>query len=190
MVFHMVDGEADEHAAELADDRRQRRARDAHRRAPEQAEDHDRVENDVDDRTRHLAAHLVHGLARHLKQALHRNLHEQAQRKDGTDQHVLLAHFGNFGVPGHRGEQRFRADDAENGECHEAQDRDEDAVLCDALGLLVILFAQTARQQRVDTDRRADGDRDHQVLHREHKAHGRERVLAEHGYENTVYNII
>ena len=68
----------------------------------EQSEDQNRIQNNINDRAESLSDHVVNGLACGLQQSLKCNLHEDTDRHDTDDSHVLCTVFDDQRVAGLR----------------------------------------------------------------------------------------
>ena len=90
-VFRLIEHETKRHAADLADDGSDGRARNAHSRAAQQTEDHNGVQNDVDDRARQLGHHGQHRVAGSLHHALKADAEEQTEAENAHDAQILAA---------------------------------------------------------------------------------------------------
>ena len=167
--------------------------RDLQPRHSAQAEDQDRIEDDVDDRAGALRDEGIDGAAGRLQQALEDDLAEDAERDDGDDADILRAVADDGGVVRLRAHERLRAEDAEQGGQHRAAQGKEEAVQCRAVDLVLIFLAQRAREQGVDTDGDAGRYTDHDVLHGEGEGDGVERVLidvGDFGDEGAVNDVV
>ena len=87
----------------------------------------------------------------------------------------------------HEGAAAEETEEQKDGVAHQ---RKEHAVFGHAVGPLAVARAQSARQKRVDADRRARGQADHQVLRRKAEGHRRERLLADHADKDAVHDVV
>ena len=87
----------------------------------------------------------------------------------------------------HEGAAAEEAEEQEHGVAHQ---REEHAVFGHAVGPLAVARAQGARQKRVDADRRAGGQTDHQILRRKAEGHRRERFFADHADKDAVHHVV
>ena len=78
-IFLYIQDQPDHCRRNLAQDRRVRGARNTQLRKTKQAEDHDRVEDQVDHSTRHLRNHTVKGSAGGLQKPFKRHLEKDAK---------------------------------------------------------------------------------------------------------------
>ena len=186
----MIEDDRHDRAQALADHRRPGRAGNAHLREAEQAEDQDRVEDDIRDRTDQLRDHGIDRAAGRLKEALEGDLDENAERAQNADVQIRDAEIDD------RLNIRLRvhicADAEQAGDEHEqiAQQRQQQAVDRDLIDALGVFLPQRARQQRVDADTEADSDGNDDVLQRERHGHRRERILADARDKDTVHDVV
>ena len=166
-------------------------------REAEEAEDQDRVEDNIEDRTGGLADHTKLCASRGLQKSLEVHLEEQAQRKAGYDGEICVAVLNDLssccgvsaGLELHS-ERPVRAEDREQQERDEAAECQEDAHIGGRVGLVEALLAEGTGEQRVHTDAGTGADRDHQVLQRKCVCDCGERVLTESCDENAVHYIV
>ena len=152
----MIEDDRHDRAQALADHRRPGRAGNAHLREAEQAEDEDRVEDDIRDRTNQLRDHGIDRAAGRLQKALKRDLAEHTERAQHADIEIcdaVLDNGLNVRLCAHIGTNADQAGDE-----HEqiAQQRQQQAVDRDLIDALGVFLPQRARQQRVDADTEAD----------------------------------
>ena len=198
-VFAVVDDGGEDEGDDLADDGGDGRARRAHVKADghfEQAhvvalrQDEDGVEDDVDDGARALRDHRVEGAARGLHQPLEDHLPKEAEGPAANHRQVVHAVLHDGHVVRLREHEGAAAEEAEEQEHGVAHQREEHAVFSHAVGPLAVARAQGARQKRVDADRRAGGQTDHQVLRRKAEGHRRERFFADHADKDAVHHVV
>ena len=115
----------------------------------EEAEDHDRVKDDVNDRTGGLADHAQLGAARGLQESLEVHLEEEAQRHACDDGEVCVAVFDDFGGCGGiraglelHGERPVGAKNREQQESDKAAEGQEDAHIGGCVGPVEALLAE------------------------------------------------
>ena len=189
-VLADVHHQADRRRDPLAEDGRIGRARNTHLREAEQAEDENRVKNDVDDCARALADHRQQRAAGALQQALKEDLHENAHRADHDDGRIVDAALHDFlDVRLHL---KIRAHNRHAAE-HEDQAADEqqhDAVGRRAVHAFLVLRAQRAREHRVQAHAQTRRNRDHQVLNREGHAQRRQRVFAHARHKHGIHHVV
>ena len=189
-IFEVVERHGDDRAQALADHRRPGRAGNAHLREAEQAEDEDRVEDDVRDRTDQLRDHGIDRATGRLQETLEGDLDENAERAQNADVQVRDA------VIDDRLNIRLRAhvstDADQAGDEHEqiAQQRQQQAVDRDLIDALGVFLPQRTREQRIDADAEADSDGNDDVLQRERHGHRRERILADARDKDTVHDVV
>ena len=186
----MIEDDRHDRAQALADHRRPGRAGNAHLREAEQAEDEDRVEDDIRDRTDQLRDHGIDRAAGRLQKALKRDLAEHTERAQHADIEIcdaVLDNGLNVRLCAHIGTNADQAGDE-----HEqiAQQRQQQAVDRDLIDALGVFLPQRARQQRVDADTEADSDGNDDVLQRERHGHRRERILADARDKDTVHDVV
>ena len=163
----------------------------------EEAEDHDRVKDDVDDRASGLADHAQLGAAGGLQESLEVHLEEETKRHACDDGEVCVAVFDDFGGCGGiragfelHGERPVGAKDREQQERDKAAEGQEDAHIGGCVGPVEALLAEGTGEQRVHTDTGTGTNCDHEVLQGESIGDRGERVLTKSCYENTVYDIV
>ncbi len=154
-----------------------RRSGHAHFRETEVAEDENRVKNDIQNCAESLRDHRVKCKAGRLQQTFHRDLQENADRQPADDRHILHTIFENLRVLRLRFKKDAGAEETEQAECGEADQSEQNAVICSLIRLLIIFLTQTAGEQSVDTDTGTGGDRDHQILDRERERDGGQGVF-------------
>lgn len=96
-VFAQVEIEGERRRDNLSDDDRHRRARDPHARETAQAENHDWVEDDIDDHADALGDHRVEGAAGRLEQLFKDDLSEEAKGAEAADRQVGHTVLDNLG---------------------------------------------------------------------------------------------
>ena len=190
VVFSEVQDTGEQHGHHLADDRRRRRASHAHFREAKEPEDHDRVQNQVDDGSSGLGAHGEQRLARGLKQAFKGNLPENTKGNHRADRQILGAVIHDFANVCLSLKEKTGKEKSEDNENQRAENSQKDPIVGGPVGLLKIFLAQAFGQQGIDPHACASGDGDHQVLYRESQRYGRQRVLADHGYKHAVHNVV
>ena len=159
-VLLVVEIDGQRAAAELADDGGHGSARHAH----VQYEDEYRVEDDVDDGAQPLGVHAQQGAACALQQPLIHDLAEHAQRADGDDAQVVVAH-GDDALHLRLGtEEQVGAGQTQQGGDDEAHHSQKDAVVGHPVGPLPHTRAQRTAHQGVDAHGGAGGQTDHQIL--------------------------
>ena len=137
----------EQHTEYLADNGRERRTADAHLRERADAKDHQRVKDDVDDRTgqtlTHRDDHVAAGLLDLLAHHRDHNKNTHADRKV----RILDSVSRNRLARTECADEYTRKSPAEDEECDAADNRQSNAVLCRRVRVLLALFAQTARDQ-------------------------------------------
>ena len=190
MVFPKVQNTGKQHGHDLADYRRGGCAGYPHFWEAKKPEDHDGVQNQVDDGSGGLGAHGEQRLARGLKQAFKGNLPENAKGNHRADRQILGAVIHDFPNVCLGLEEKAGKEKPEDNESQRAEDSQENSVVGSPVGLCKIFFAQALRQQGVDPHACACGDGDHQVLYREGQRYGSQGVLADHGHKHAVHNVV
>lgn len=176
---------------QLTDDGSIGSAPDAHGRAAEEAEDHDGIEDDIDDGADALNEHGDEGLAGALQHPLGGDLHKDADGADADDGKILGAVFRDDG--GNtllHGEVELRAENPKQREYHGGADGKQQADISDFLGGLAVFLAQSAGKQGIHTHAGAGGKGDHEVLNGEGQRNGGEGILADAGDEDAIDDII
>ena len=162
----------------------------------EKAEDHDRVENDVDDRAGGLADHAQLRAPGRLQKSLKGHLEEKAERETGHDRQVSVAVrddlCGGFACAAAQlnGYGPVGAEKSEEQKCYETAEREKNAHVGGGVGFVEPLFSQRAGEKGVHTDAGTGADRNHQILQRESIGDGRERILSEPCHEDTVNDVV
>ena len=116
-----------------------------------------------------------------LQQALEQNLAEDAERGDRDHADIVHAVADDLRILAHGLHERPCAEDAEQRGKRRPARGQQHAVERGAVDPLLIPFAQRTGEQRVHADGNAGGNTDHDVLHREGKADGRQRVVVRVG---------
>lgn len=189
-VFEVVEHHGDDRTDALTDHRRPSGAGDAQLREAEQTEDQDRIEDNVRDRAGQLRDHGIDRAAGRLQEALEGDLNKNAERAQNADVQVRDAVIDdrlNIRLRAHVSTDADQACDK-----HEqiAQPREQQTVDRDLIDTLGVFLPQRARQQRVDADAEANGNRDNDVLPRKSHRHRRECILADTRDENTVHDVV
>ena len=102
--------EGERHGGNLTDDRRDCRAGNPHLRAAEEPEDHDRVQNDIDNAAQSLHQHRPDHVAGGLQHLFNRDLHLLAHTSDQDDEEILSAQLPDGGRVGEKGNKRPRGE--------------------------------------------------------------------------------
>ena len=153
-------------------------------------QDKDGVENDVDDRAGALGDHRVERSARRLHQALKNHLAIHAERKAAHHREIIHAEFHDLLVLGLREHERATAKEAEQQKDQKTNHGEENAVFGNTVGALAVARAQRTRQKRVDADRCARRQPDHQVLRGETERYGGKRLFADHADEDAIDDVV
>ena len=190
LVFGLVEDKAKRHAADLPDNRRNRRAGHAHAGHAQKAKNQDRVQHDVNNRANELRGHGKHGVARCLHHTLKGYRQKQAEAKHAHKGQVFARHFLQ------RRLRRKQAKEAPG--CKKADQKKQQipaqfqqhAVFRCGARFLRPFFAKLPADQAVDAHAQARRHRDHQHLHREGERHRRKRVGAVARHKNAIHHVI
>ena len=90
--------ESEQRCDDLPDTGGDRGAGHAHRRHAEKTEDHDRIQDDIDDRAGHLADHAVHRLTGRLEKPLEHHLIHDPGGNTGDDAQICRRHLRDFHI--------------------------------------------------------------------------------------------
>ena len=182
--------QTNQHTDNLTDDGCERCTANAHLRERSDAEDEQRVQNDVDDCTGQTLTHRNnHITGRLLNLLAHDGDHDKDTQSD-RDVRIADRLLKDGCILGKTSQERtaaqksqkYKHDTAYNGQYH--------AVFCRIVGLFLILCTQTARDQRVDTDTGADRNCDDQLLKRKDQRNGGQCTGRVSRDENTVDDIV
>lgn len=154
------------------------------------AEDEDRVQNNIDDGAQSLGEHGLDGPSGGLEETLHGDFQEDAEGKGGADGEVDGARLNDDAAVGLEGEVDPGDGKAQHQEDQIAQSGQKEGVFGGAVGHIEILFAQTAGEQGVDADGGTHCHGDHQVLIGEGQRDSGQGVLADLGHKDTVHYIV
>lgn len=163
-VLHPVEPQRGCCTDELADDRSNGRAPNAHGRAPQQAKDRDRVQNDVDHRTDDERNHGQHRVPHCLQQPLAVGLQKNPPAEHKIDRQILSAQLLHLRLPGQgagdlRGEQQPHHRKHQRRAQHQKQTGGGGTA-----GFRRLFLAQPAGKQGVQAHRRPHANGDHQKL--------------------------
>ena len=189
-VLGVIEDDRHNRAQTLADHRCPGGAGNAHLREAEQAENEDRVEDDVRDRAGQLCDHGIDRATGRLQKALKRDLAEHAERAQHADiqiRNAVLDDGLDVRLCAHIGANADQAADEHKQIAQQRQQQTVDRDLIDALG---VFLPQRARQQRIDADAEANGNGNDDVLQRERHGHGRECILTDARDKDAVHDII
>ena len=190
MVLQLVEHKAQQHAADLTDHRGRRRARHAHLREAQQAEDHDGVQNDVDHRAGQLRGHGQHGVAGSLHHALKGDGQEQAKAEHRHNAQIIGRHLLQFRVRRKYMEETVRPQQAEQQEHNESAQLQQHAAAGRFARLFGPLLPQLAADEAVDAHAQARGHGDHEQLDGKGQRYSRERVRAVARHEDAVHHVV
>ena len=192
LVFAYVQNDRHNAADDLAKDRGDRRTGHAHGGNAEcgNAEDQQRVAENVGDRAGALRDHREHRPAGRLKQTLKNKLCEQTHGENAADRQVVLAEGDDLRIVGLTAEKHIHRKKSGQNEDQAADQFDEDTLQGNALRMFLVALAKTFGQKRVDADADADTEGDHQVLNGEGDGDGGERGLTDAGNENAVNDVV
>ena len=182
--------QTERHTEYLADNGRERRTADAHLRERTDTEDHQRIKDDVDDRTGqalthrddHVAAGLLDLLAHHRDHNKNTHADRKVRILDSERRNRLTCAERTDKYTGQSPSEDEERDAADNRQCY--------TVLCRRVRVLLAPLAQTACDQRVYADTSADTDRHDQHLQRIYERNRRQRILRILGHEDTVYDVV
>ena len=192
-IFLQIKKQGEQHGNDLSDDGGDCRSRNAHFRHSKETEDHDRIEDNVNDRAESLGDHGVKGFSGRLQETLEGKLHKNAERAGENDGEVLRTVFDNkclgrfFYLDG---EEKPGAENPHQRKHDIAENAEKNAVVGCKAGVALVLCAKTARKQRIYADAGAGCNRCHQILHGERQRNGGQRILVDSGYKNAVYDIV
>ena len=202
LIFRVLKDHREDERDHLAHDRRPGRARDTHSRAAEKAVNHDRVEDDIRERTRDLRGRRQNRLARRLQELLIDAVEQVAEAQQRTDPEIRAAHAEHDRVRRLALQIDINARQSENKEHRRQHDSKKYAISGDPRRLLRILETEHAREHRADTDAGSDSERDDQHLDRKCKRERVDRVLTgvcdarlirhirdEHGIDDVVHGL-
>ena len=185
-----VDHQINRKAQGLANAGGQRRARNAQLGEGPDAEDEERVEDNI----AHTARHEGHHGQLHPAQRLKDLLKGEARHVDGGegehDAGVGDAHGEGGFVRGEAAQKPRDDGDADHGAHHAVQKRQHHAVGGGRFGLVPLACAQMQSHQRVDAYAEANGDGGEKVLDGEDEGERRHGVFADLRHKQAVYNII
>ena len=115
---------------------------------------------------------------------------EQREGEHGYHEQILFAEIDQRRIRCEPSEEGTGEEQAEHGEQQEAAGLQHDTRAGCVLGGLMVMLAQSAGNQAIDTNAKAGRQRDHQRLDRKGQRHRRERVRVVLGYENAVHDVI
>ena len=163
---------------------------DAELREAAQAEDQDRVEDDIDDGAGQLRGHGQHGQSGGLKETLEGHLEEQTDGERTNNAEVSVSCRDDLRNGGLALNERtgHKKSDAQEG--NEIQDGQEQTIVGGSIGVIKVLLAKGLGEKCVDTDAGSGAERDHEVLQRERKGNRGERVLTDLRNEDGVHNVV
>ena len=108
----------------------------------EETENHNRVEDDIQDSTGELRAHGKHGLTSRLQLALEGQLEEKSDREHADDAEVGVTRLDDFRNARLTLDKRFRHKDADEQEDDKVYDAQKESVICGIICTLKILLAE------------------------------------------------
>ena len=181
---------AADHAEKLSAHRRPGCARNAHCGEAQQAEDQDRVENDIEQRAHELHGHGCNVLALGLHDALTAHLKKHAEAERTADGKIRRPHLADGGLVRKEREKGICAEQAEQRKGQRGQQQKEQAVVGGKGGLLPAALAKAARDQGVHAHARAHRHRDHQHLDGIGQRNRGQRVLAQPRDKDAVHKVV
>ena len=194
-ILFLVKDKANDGGNKLTDHRGDSRTGYAHAGAAKETEDHDGVQDDIDDGSAELGYHGEHGVTGGLEHTLKEDRHEEAGAGRSDDSQVRGAHGEDALLVG----QVIRHDkthglagqeETEDDEKHAAQNLNQETVPGTTAGTIRIALAQTAGKQAVDTSAHTGGQSDHQHLERHGQGHSCQAVGIKTGNEDAVDDVI
>ena len=143
-----------------------------------ETEDHDRVQDDIDDGAGPLGDHIVKGSSRGLQKTLEGDLQEDPYGKQSDDGHILNAVLQDHRIVCLKGEKEAGAHKSQQREDDAAYDGQEHPVPCRIVGAFKIPFPQVPGEQGIDTYAGSGSHGDHERLDRECQRDRGQGVLA------------
>ena len=174
----------------LAENGSGRGAGDTHPGEAEEAEDHDRVKNDIDNGTCSLGDHTVEGAAGGLQEPLKSDLENRAEGHAQDDPQIDRAVLLHQGILDLRPDERTRTEQADQQEKDIGQDGKEKAVVGGFVRAVKPLLSQGLGQEGIDTDACTCRERDQHILHGEGQGDCRQGILREPRDKHTVHDIV
>ena len=116
LISRKVKKQGEQHADDLSGHRCHSGTGYLHPGKSEQAEDQDRIHNDVDDGSQSLGDHVVDRASRGLQQPFTGDREKQADGKGAADEQIIPAVLDDLRIGDLRGKIKFREKDTENGE--------------------------------------------------------------------------
>ena len=174
----------------LSEDRGQGGAGYAQSGKAAQAEDHDRIKNNIDNGAGGLGDHTVNGQACGLQQAFEGHLEEQPRGQTGHDPQIGGAHTDDFRVLCLGTDKSGGQEKTDQQEGQEIAEGQEKAVGRCRVGTVISLFSQGTGEEGVDTDTGTGAQGDHQVLQRKGQGNGGQSFFTETGYKDAVDYVV
>ena len=190
LIIAQVQEQAQTGGDRLSKDRGQGGAGYAQSGKAAQAEDHDRIKNNVDDRAGRLGDHTVNGQACRLQQTLKGHLEEQSCRQTGHDPQIGGAHADDLRVLCLGTDKSAGQEKTDQQESQEIAEGQEETVGRGRVGPVITLFSQGTGQEGVDTDTGTGAQGDHQVLQRKSQGNGGQGFFTETGYKDAVDYVV
>ena len=178
------------HAQNLANDCRNRSARNAHGRNAQITENKDRVEDDVRHRADELEYHRENHVARCLERLFNIDFNKYAERKDTDNTHVINAQLRKLRLRSKSLDKGTRAEYTNQGKNHPVEHAKHKAVCGSVICFLLTLLSEAARHQRVNTDARPNAESNQQRLDWENQRNSGQGVLTHLRHEIAVDDII
>ncbi len=187
-----VEGEIENDAEcardKLTDDGCDRRTANAHT----ESEDHDRIKNDIRDRSRHLRDHAENGFSGGLEKAFAGNFNEHTDASYANDGKIVHSVLLDQRVTSRlRGNVEGDGEDSDEQKEKVTVKGEEEALSRDPIRSVKVFFAKRTREKRIHTDGKTDGNRDHQILYGKGDGQGGcscHRIV--HGDEYRVNDIV
>ena len=187
---HVINDEVEHDRYQLADAGSQRRACNAHFREGTDAENQQRVKDDVADGAAHQADHCDVHPANGLKNLLKRHGRHDDNGKHKGDAGIGQTHGDDRFIAG-EGPQKARHDGrADDGDNDAVNQRKHHAVGGGSVSLFLIACAHVQRDQRTDADAETNRDCIDEVLHRVHQRERGHGFLTDAGNEEAVHNVV
>ena len=155
-----------------------------------QAEDHNRIEDNVDDGPGQLGDHRQDSQTGGLQKPLEGHLEEQTDGERAHNAEVCVSGRDNLRDGGLALNERtgHKKSDAQEG--NEIQDGQKQTVAGGRIGVLEVLLAKGLGEKRIDADAGSGAERDHKVLQREREGDRGERVLTDLRDEDGVHDVV
>ena len=155
--FHVED-ERQAHAEPLPDNRCERSPRHTHARKGADAEDEQRIEDDIRECARRLRIHRKNRAPRPLQKAVKHDCGKHTERAEHDDVQILHAEIDNFAVSRLACKIRVHAKEADNEKRDKAACGEKESVFGSRIYFVLFFLSETHRKEGIDADRRSDAD--------------------------------